>query len=71
MTALRAENHRIRKCLEAGRRLDAALGAYLDSPTGKALSSLKQRRERFARLLADIHGSLPEAEELLSEEGMV
>ncbi len=54
ITALKAENHRLRKCLEAGIRLNVALGAYLDSLTGKALSGVKQKRERFSRLLAGI-----------------
>ncbi len=54
LNAIRAENKKILNCLEAARRMNLALDAYLTSGTGKAMSRLNVTRERFMRLLADI-----------------
>ena len=66
VSALKQENRRLLKTLEAARRMDAALGAYLKVNSGKALSNLKAKRERFARLLAacpSFEASLADAED--------
>ena len=54
LNAVKAENKKALKCLEAARRMNVALDAYLTSGTGKALSRLNVARARFVRLLADI-----------------
>ena len=50
--ALTQENQRLLKIVEAARRMEAAVEAYLKTKTGKSLSNLKAKRERLARLLA-------------------
>jgi transposase-like protein len=52
VTALKQENQRLLKVVEAARRLNVALGAYLKRNSAKALSNLNAKRERFVRLLA-------------------
>ncbi len=54
LNIIKAENKKALKCLEAARRMNVALDAYLTNGTGKALSRLNVTRTRFVRLLADI-----------------
>ena len=53
---LRRDVQRLAKTVEAARRMEAALGVYLESKTGKDLSNLKSKRERFLRLLDELAG---------------
>jgi len=53
VSALKEEIHRLLKIAEAAGRLNAALVAYLEKNSGKALSNLKAKRERLERLLAE------------------
>ena len=52
VSVLKQENHGLLKIVEAARRLNVALGAYLEKKSGKSLSNLNAKRERFTRLLA-------------------
>jgi len=54
INALRAENTKLLKCLDAARRMDNALTNYLAQRTGKTLTRLNAKRERFASLLSGI-----------------
>ena len=54
VTALKAENQRLQKVVEAAKRMDDALEKYLELRTGRAMRSLRERRERFAYLLAGV-----------------
>jgi len=67
LTALRQENQRLSAIVEAARRLNLALEAYLSKQTAKALGNLKAKRERFIRLLAS--NSNPVQDEPLAEPG--
>ena len=53
---LKRDIQRLAKTVEAARRMEAALGLYLESKTGKDLSSLKSKRERFLRLFEELAG---------------
>ena len=64
--ALKQENQNLCKIVEAARRLNVALGAHLKINSGKSLSNLKAKRERFARLLA---GGSPYPESCVPEGG--
>ena len=52
VAALKQENQNLFKIVEAARRLNVALTAHLKVNSGKSLSNLKAKKERFSRLLA-------------------
>ena len=52
--ALHIENQRLLQCVEAGRRMVAALDTYFDLESGRSLRNLHDKRDRFARLLAGV-----------------
>jgi len=66
VAALKRENQRLLKIVEAARRLNVAVDAYLQTNSGKALSNLNAKRERFGRLLAA--GPYPEGSGAEDEE---
>ena len=51
VAALRQENQRLLQIVEAAKRMNDALSAYLGKNSGKSLSNLKSKRDRFARLV--------------------
>ena len=69
--ALKQENQNLCKIVEAARRLNVALTAHLKVNSGKSLSNLKAKRERFSRLLAaapHLEKSVPKDKEETSSE---
>ena len=54
VTALKAENQRLQKVVEAASRMHAALEAYLDAPSRRSRRKLDPKMVRFSRLLAGV-----------------
>ena len=56
VAGLKRDVQRLAKTVEAARRMEVALGLYLESKSGKDLSNLNSKRERFVRLFDELAG---------------
>ena len=59
VTALKAENQRLLKVVEAASRMHAALEVYLDTPLWRRRRKLDARMARFSRLLSGVEMEKP------------